>query len=196
MKLSTLEQRRLELFEKGMTYEQIAEMENATVQGIKTTIWRAKAKKEGTYKAPERTGSTKKKGFNFKEADMEKVNFIKESFKNRYNSDLSDEELIDRALRSLFEETYKFEQIEKEKKEKAEREERERKAKAEEERKAKERQGRKRRGFKYFTGYEENTAEIKKTFRKLSKELHPDNMETGDAEAFKAMHNEYERLMK
>jgi hypothetical protein len=193
MKLSTLELRRLELFEKGLTYEQIAEMEGATVQGIKTTIWRAKAKREGTYKAPERTGSTKKKGFNFKEADMEKVNFIKESFKNRYGSEMTDEELIERALRSLFEETYKFEEIEKEKKAKAERERRE---KEEAERKKKEQENRKNRwGFKYFTGWEENTKEIKKTFRILSKQLHPDNTETGDAEAFKKMMKEYERLM-
>lgn len=195
MTLTNLEARRLELFEAGRTVEEIAEMEGATIQSVKTSIWRAKAKREGTYKAPEpKKGSAKKKGFNFKEADMEKVNFIKDHYQKRYGMEMTDEELIERALRSLFEETYKFEEIEKEKerkaKEKAEEEERERKA-------AEERANRKhKRGYTYFTGWEETTKEIKSAFRKLSKKLHPDNTETGDEAAFKAMHEEYEKLMR
>lgn len=201
MKLTTLEARRLEMFEAGRTVEEIAEMEGATIQSVKTSIWRAKAKREGTYKAPEqKKGEPKKKGFQFKEADLEKVNYIKNHYKNRYGMEMTDEEIIERALRSLFGETYDYEQIEKEKerkaKEKAEQEERERQEREEAERKQREQANRrKRRGFKYFTGYEENTKEIKKAFRKLSKELHPDNLETGDAEAFKEMMNEYERMM-
>lgn len=194
MKITQLEKRRLDLFEAGHSIEEIANMEGATVTSVKTSIWRAKAKREGTYKAPEATKREgKKKGFCFKEHDMEKVDFIKAHFQKRYGMEMTDEDLIERALRSLFEETYKFEEIEKEKERKA-KEEAERKA--EEERKRQEQANRKnKRGFKYFTGWEENTKEIKKTFRKLSKELHPDNLETGDAEAFKDMMSEYERLM-
>lgn len=202
MKITTTEQRRLDLFEAGHSIEEIAAAEGATIQSIKTSIWRAKAKREGTYKAPAAsTGSSKKKssGFNFSEEDMEKVNFIKESFKNQYGSDLSDADLIHRALRNLFDETYKYEEILKEKKAKAEREERERKEKAEQERKERQRKSRTKQRFgrmklKYFTGHEETTQEIKKTYKKWSKQLHPD-MPTGNHDAFIILTNEYEYMM-
>lgn len=200
MKITSTEQRRLDAFEGGQTIEEIAAAEGATIQSIKTSIWRAKAKREGTYKAPApSTGSSKKKGFGFAEADMEKVNFIKESFKKQYKVELSDEELIARALRNLFEETYKYEQILQEKeriaKEKAEQERKEQQRR-ERERKQKARTRRTygRMKFEFFTGNEETTKEIKTGLRKWSKQLHPD-AQTGDAEKFKKMYAEYEYLM-
>lgn len=202
MTLSTLEQRRLDLYEQGFSFVDIALKEGATVQAVKTTIWRAKSKLDGTYKAPERKGAAKKSGFTFKEEDMEKVNFIKETYQKLWNQEMSDAELIDQALRSLFSEYKELEQEQKQRQAQAEQEAKERKERAEQaerERKAKAEQKRKsiprKRGFKYFTGHERTTAEIKKAFRTLSKQLHPDNTETGNEEAFKAMHKEYEKLM-
>jgi curved DNA-binding protein CbpA len=202
MKITTTEQRRLDLFEAGHSIEDIAAAEGATIQSIKTSIWRAKAKREGTYKAPAAsTGSSKKKsGFNFKAEDMEKVNFIKESFKNKYGAEMTTEELIERALRSLYAETYEYEKIQKQQKEKAEREERERQERAKQERRNQEKKRKARRTFgkmklQYFTGFEETTQDIKKIYRKFSKMYHPDVQGTGDAEKFKQLHNEYEYMM-
>lgn len=46
----------------------------------------------------------------------------------------------------------------------------------------------------YFTGL--NPDEAKKQFKKLCIELHPDNKETGNAEKFKQMFNEFQNLDK
>lgn len=45
---------------------------------------------------------------------------------------------------------------------------------------------------KYFANCK-TAEEFKKTFRKLCKELHPDNLMTGDAEKFKEMKAEFEK---
>lgn len=45
--------------------------------------------------------------------------------------------------------------------------------------------------MKYFNNCK-TIDDVKKTYRKLAKELHPDNPTTGDTEAFKAMQKEYE----
>lgn len=44
----------------------------------------------------------------------------------------------------------------------------------------------------YFTGL--NPDEAKKQFKKLCLELHPDNKETGNAEKFKQMFNEFQNI--
>jgi hypothetical protein len=229
--LTELEKRRLALFNQGHTIEEIAKMENSTFSGIQTTIWRAKAKLAGTYKAPARNeGSTKKSGIQFKPEWMEKIDFIKKCYIEYYQTELTDEELIEKSIRALFSETYddmaNRERIKREKeeadriraereareaeeareranKERADREAREefQREKAEREKAEKSKKSKKadttkrKRGFKYFTGYEANTKEIKSAFRTLSKMLHPDNLETGDNDSFIEMKREYDKLM-
>ena len=45
--------------------------------------------------------------------------------------------------------------------------------------------------MKYFQNCK-TVDDVKKTYRQLARELHPDNLATGNAEAFKSMQSEYE----
>lgn len=235
--LTELERRRLDLFNQGYSIQEIAKMENTTFSGIQTTIWRANAKLNGTYQAPPRKGNCspkKSNGFEFKEHHMEKVDFIKKYYNDRYNLNLDDNAIFEMGLKALFSETYdEMAKHEREKVEEAERQaERERiarekaeadriarekaeaeklareaeeaeklkNAKAEREANAKKfaesfKTDKRKRGYKYFTGYESTTADIKKMYKKLSIFLHPDNLETGDNDSFIEMRKEYEKLM-